>query len=271
MRARAGAAAGIYLCMSKEKKRSEVAGVDRSFARVLCTPELAGRLRMPLYSAGYDMDVCRFDRRMIPDAAARGQADVVIVNALMAGLDVYALAGEIAARPSPAMPALLAIFPAGCAKALAAARRAGVVCMSDREASDDRLVERVRALALADRLSPAWAGRRSVESRLRLLGVALETAGGRYLAKAIVLCARDYRCFGRLSTQVYPMIAREYGAGSAAVERLMRYAIESAWLRGDIEMQYTIFGNTVDASKGKPTNSEFIAQITEALRLEANT
>ena len=86
-----------------------------------------------------------------------------------------------------------------------------------------------------------------------------------------MLCARDYRCFGRLSTQVYPMIAREYGASAAAVERLMRHAIESAWLHGDIETQYTFFGNTVDASKGKPTNSEFIARITEALRLEANT
>ena len=92
--------------------------MDESFERVLCTPELAGRLRMPLYWAGYDMDVCRFDRRAIPDAAARGRADAVIVNALMAGLDVSAMAHEIALRPLPAMPALLAIFPAGCDEAL---------------------------------------------------------------------------------------------------------------------------------------------------------
>ncbi|MCI5547149.1 MAG: sporulation initiation factor Spo0A C-terminal domain-containing protein [Clostridiales bacterium] len=245
--------------------------MDESFERVLCTPELAGRLRMPLYWAGYDMDVCRFDRRAIPDAAARGRADAVIVNALMAGLDVSAMAHEIASRPLPAMPALLAIFPAGCDEALSAAERAGVVCLESLWATDEAIVRTVRALTLENRLPPAWASRESVERRLRLLGVAGETAGGRYLTRAIMLCARDYRCFGRLSTQVYPMIAREYGARDAAVERLMRHAIESAWLHGDIETQYTFFGNTVDASKGKPTNSEFIARITEALRLEANT
>ncbi len=245
--------------------------MDEGFERVLCTPELAGRLRMPLYWAGYDMDVCRFDRRAIPDAAARGHADIVIVNALMAGLDVSALVQEIASRPLPAMPALLAIFPAGHDAERAVARRAGVVCLNGAETTDAGIVQAVRELALGDRLAPAWADGESVREKLRRLGVADETAGGRYLARAVMLCARDYRCFGRLSTQVYPMIAREYGASAAAVERLMRHAIESAWLHGDIEAQYAFFGNTVDASKGKPTNSEFIARITEALRLEANT
>lgn len=245
--------------------------MDEGFERVLCTPELAGRLRMPLYWAGYDMDVCRFDRRAIPDAAAQGRADIVIVNALMAGLDASALAHEIASRPLPAMPALLAIFPAGCGEARTAAEQAGAVCLDGPWAADEAIVRTMSALTLGDRLPPAWASRREVECRLRSLGVADETAGGRYLTRAVMLCARDYRCFGRLSTQVYPMIAREYGASAAAVERLMRHAIESAWLHGDIETQYTFFGNTVDASKGKPTNSEFIARITEALRLEANT
>ena len=259
--------------------------MDEGFERVLCTPVLAGRLRMPLDWAGYDMDVCRFDRRAIPDAAAQGRADIVIVNALMAGLDASALAHEIASRPLPAMPAkialitsgagampaLLAIFPAGCGEARTAAEQAGAVCLDGPWAADEAIVRTMSALTLGDRLPPAWASRREVELRLRSLGVADETAGGRYLTRAVMLCARDYRCFGRLSTQVYPMIAREYGASAAAVERLMRHAIESAWLHGDIETQYTFFGNTVDASKGKPTNSEFIAQITEALRLEANT
>lgn len=245
--------------------------MDEGFGRVLCTPELAGRLRMPLYWAGYDMDVCRFDRRAIPDAAARGRADIVIVNALMAGLDASALAYEIASRPLPVMPALLAIFPTGCDEARTAAQRAGAVCLEGSWAADEALVRTINTLTLGDRLPPAWASRESVERRLRQMGVADETAGGRYLTRAIMLCARDYRCFGQMSTQVYPMIAREYGTSTAAVERLMRHAIESAWLHGDIETQYTFFGNTVDASKGKPTNSEFIARITEALRLEANT
>ena len=245
--------------------------MDEGFERVLCTPELAGRLRMPLYWAGYDMDVCRFDRRAIPDAAVRGRADIVIVSALMAGLDVSLLARAIASERVSAMPALLAIFPAGHSAEQSAAENAGVICLTGPQTTDAGLMRAVRALTLDGRLSPAWADRQRVMDRLRLLGVAEGTAGGKYLMRAVMLCARDDRCFGRLSTQVYPMIAREYGASPAAVERLMRHAIESAWLHGDIEAQYAFFGNTVDASKGKPTNSEFIARITEALRLEANT
>ena len=52
------------------------------------------------------------------------------------------------------------------------------------------------------------------------------------------------------------------------VERAIRYAIEVAWGRGQQEAVEGIFGYTVSASKGKPTNSEFIAMIADKLRLE---
>ena len=52
------------------------------------------------------------------------------------------------------------------------------------------------------------------------------------------------------------------------VERAIRHAIEVAWGRGKIEAMEKIFGYTVNASKGKPTNSEFIAMIADKLRLE---
>ena len=40
------------------------------------------------------------------------------------------------------------------------------------------------------------------------------------------------------------------------------------WGRGDQKMVEKIFGYTISASKGKPTNSEFIAMIADKLRLE---
>ena len=52
------------------------------------------------------------------------------------------------------------------------------------------------------------------------------------------------------------------------VERAIRHAIEVAWSRGKIEATESIFGYTVNANKGKPTNSEFIAMIADKLRLE---
>lgn len=48
----------------------------------------------------------------------------------------------------------------------------------------------------------------------------------------------------------------------------IRHAIEVAWGRGQQEAVENIFGYTISAAKGKPTNSEFIAMIADKLRLE---
>jgi two-component system response regulator (stage 0 sporulation protein A) len=51
------------------------------------------------------------------------------------------------------------------------------------------------------------------------------------------------------------------------VERAIRHAIEVAWDRGDLETLQRYFGYTVSNSKGKPTNSEFVAMISDRLVL----
>ena len=50
--------------------------------------------------------------------------------------------------------------------------------------------------------------------------------------------------------------------------RAIRHAIEVAWGRGQQEIVENIFGYSISATKGKPTNSEFIAMIADKLRLE---
>ena len=52
------------------------------------------------------------------------------------------------------------------------------------------------------------------------------------------------------------------------VERAVRHAIEVAWDRGDLETLQRYFGYTVSNTKGKPTNSEFIAMIADRLQLQ---
>ena len=145
----------------------------------------------------------------------------------------------------------------------------GVICLSGVEASAEAILRRCEDLDLEDRLLPDFALPERVEGLLRALSISEGTTGWRYLREAVCLCARDQRCFYALSRRVYPAVGRRFGATVASVERLIRHAIESAWLRGDMERQYALFGNTVDEGRGKPTNGEFIARVTEALRLEA--
>ena len=51
------------------------------------------------------------------------------------------------------------------------------------------------------------------------------------------------------------------------MERAIRHAIEVAWDRGDVEVLTSYFGYTIRNTRGKPTNSEFIAMIADKLRL----
>jgi len=67
---------------------------------------------------------------------------------------------------------------------------------------------------------------------------------------------------------LYPTIAKKYQTTASRVERAIRHAIEVAWSRGKMDTIEALFGYTVNAVKGKPTNSEFIAMIADKIRLD---
>ena len=67
---------------------------------------------------------------------------------------------------------------------------------------------------------------------------------------------------------LYPEVAKRFGTTASRVERAIRHAIEVAWDRGDLEVLQWYFGYTVSNTKGKPTNSEFIAMIADRIALE---
>ena len=50
----------------------------------------------------------------------------------------------------------------------------------------------------------------------------------------------------------------------------IRHAIEVAWNRGNTDTLNDLFGYTINCGKGKPTNSEFIALISDKIRLQYN-
>ena len=78
----------------------------------------------------------------------------------------------------------------------------------------------------------------------------------------------DIDVINQITKSLYPQIAMRFNTTPSRVERAIRHAIEVAWGRGQQETVENIFGYTVSAAKGKPTNSEFIAMIADKLRLE---
>ena len=100
------------------------------------------------------------------------------------------------------------------------------------------------------------------------VGVPAHIKGYQYLREAIMMVINDIDVINQITKSLYPQIAYKYNTTPSRVERAIRHAIEVAWGRGQQEAVENIFGYTISASKGKPTNSEFIAMIADKLRLE---
>ena len=100
------------------------------------------------------------------------------------------------------------------------------------------------------------------------VGVPAHIKGYQYLREAIMLVVNDIDVINQITKTLYPEIAQKFKTTPSRVERAIRHAIEVAWGRGEVDLMENIFGYTVSAAKGKPTNSEFIAMIADKLRLE---
>ena len=83
-----------------------------------------------------------------------------------------------------------------------------------------------------------------------------------------MLAIHDPELMHAVTKILYPTVAKTNNTTASRVERAIRHAIEVAWDRGDIDVLSSFFGYTIQNSRGKPTNSEFIAMISDKLRLD---
>ncbi len=89
------------------------------------------------------------------------------------------------------------------------------------------------------------------------IGIPAHIKGYMYLREAIVMVINEVELLGAITKELYPAIAERFDTTASRVERAIRHAIEVAWERGNIKAINRLFGHTVNAKTGKPTNSEF--------------
>ena len=106
-----------------------------------------------------------------------------------------------------------------------------------------------------------------VTALLHDMGVPAHVKGYQYLRDAILRTLADVNLIGNITRELYPQIAQKYDTTPSRVERAIRHAIELAWGRGNVDLMTEYFGYTINLEKGKPTNSEFIAMVSDRIRL----
>ena len=100
------------------------------------------------------------------------------------------------------------------------------------------------------------------------IGIPAHIKGYMFAREAISMVVNDIGLLSGITKELYPLIGEKYNTTANRVERAIKHAIDIAWSRGQVETIYKIFGNTINNEKGKPTNSEFIAMVTDKLRLQ---
>lgn len=108
----------------------------------------------------------------------------------------------------------------------------------------------------------------NITSIIHEIGVPAHIKGYQYLREAITMVYNNIEILGAITKTLYPAIAEKFKTTPSRVERAIRHVIEVAWTRGNIDSISHLFGYTINISKSKPTNSEFIAMVADKLRIE---
>lgn len=213
------------------------------------------------------------------------QPDVVLLDIVMPKLDGLALLEKVRKdRSIKKYPSFIIVSAVGQDRITEDAFNLGVDYFIMKPFDNDMIINRIKSTRMVHRTTNTeWKKlgayeKKSVPEERNLesdvtgiiheIGVPAHIKGYQYLREAIIMSVQDMDMLNSITKILYPTIAKKYETTPSRVERAIRHAIEVAWSRGKMDTIDELFGYTISNGKGKPTNSEFIALITDRIRPE---
>ena len=207
--------------------------------------------------------------------------DILVCDMIMPHMDGYSLLERLKGMKLAKRPGIIALTALGRDDFIARAINLGVsyymVKPFDLEVLAQRVYEtagelqRAEAIGMRIQQDAASAGAESLEERIANLfltvGIPAHIKGYQFLREAVKMVIDNPDLMGRITKELYPGIARRFNTTSSKVERAIRHAIEVAWNRGRAEALDEAFGRNVCSLDDKPTNGEFIALVSDRLRV----
>ena len=214
-----------------------------------------------------------------PDRALRmiekDSYDVMITDLWMSGMDGIGLIRTVTEIKQERRPSLIMLSPINKPSVLIEASEAGADICLLKPVDISVLIGHIRSLAKGNKNQfekPQNSAMGDLEAQvtkvIHQIGVPAHIKGYQYLRFAILMTIDDSDVINSVTKVLYPTVAKKYQTTTSRVERAIRHAIEVAWDRGDVDTLNSYFGYTIQNSRGKPTNSEFIAMIADNLRLK---
>ena len=221
-----------------------------------------------------------FDGKEAYEMVLQTKPDVLLTDVVMPNLDGLGVLSKINSSPELAKkPNVIVISAIGNDKIIRSAMNLGakyyIIKPADLSVIADRVREFKENMSMFKSVKipnksqdGSFDLEMGVTAIIQKIGVPAHIKGYQYMRDAIIMVIKDMDAINSVTKILYPTVAKKYNTTSSRVERAIRHAIEVAWDRGDPEVLDEMFGYTILSSKGKPTNSEFIAMISDKLRLE---
>ena len=242
--------------------------------KVLLTDEgsaFTGGCTSALRAAGFEVTVTPKDGVQTLAMVEKLHPDVLVMDSFLSRVDALGVLQEIRKRAWP-KPVTLILSPMGSPELEKEMIRSGADYFLLKPVDVAVLTERICQLCdwnvgAAVQASGGESLLIQVSEIMHQLGVPAHIKGYQYLREAILLTIENSDMMSSVTKVLYPSVARKFKTTPSRVERAIRHAIEVAWDRGDVDVLSSYFGYTIQTSRGKPTNSEFIAMISDKLRL----
>lgn len=226
---------------------------------------------------GLDVEIVEKDGKRVVEAVAQKKPDVVIMDFFLPRLDAIGVMNNVKALKLPHMPQFMVMSGFDNSNLEREAIQAGASYYFLKPFDADEMANRILALTSFTAKTEMSIHRQkenasSLEMRvteiIHQIGVPAHIKGYQYLRDSILMAINDEEIINAVTKRLYPAVAKKHGTTSSRVERAIRHAIEVAWDRGDVDVLNSYFGYTIHNGRGKPTNSEFIAMISDKFRLQ---
>ena len=236
--------------------------------------EFCGLLKSALQqSQGFGVVGTASDGEQVLRILAERKVDVLVLDMMLPKKDGIGVLRAIAAMDRK--PVTLATSGFITEYVASAAASLGVRYLMLKPCDINAVVERLEEIRFSSEIRQTNTRRMEgsnietmVTNIIHEIGVPAHIKGYQYLREAIIIAVKDMDVINAITKVLYPQVAKTFGTTPSRVERAIRHAIEVAWDRGDLDTLQRFFGYTVSNTKGKPTNSEFIALIADKLQLQ---
>ncbi|MCH3971912.1 MAG: sporulation transcription factor Spo0A [Oscillospiraceae bacterium] len=222
---------------------------------------------------GFQVTYTQKDGTSLLKAIETDQPDAVLAPIFMPGLDAVGVLNALKEDHMKHQPAFVVESNFTSPTIEREVLSSGAAYLAVQPYETVQLAHRIRQLLTME--NPAMPCQETLEIQvteiLHQIGVPAHIKGYHYLRDSILMAVENPDIINAVTKQLYPGVAKKYGTTPSRVERAIRHAIEVAWDRGDVDILNSYFGYTIHNTRGKPTNSEFIAMISDRLRLHMKT